>query len=142
MSLRRFYASVYDNNLCYLSHFLAMSSRVHLLFSPRGHKLCLPSVAVFARTPASNTVAFQSPVMPNDRTWLCTQSIHYLSFRFARSLSSAPPRSPNTIRFGSRSPLIRMSVPAHGKASPAQGCLNGLTSSYLEGASSKKSSHR
>ena len=38
MSLRRLYASVYDNNSCCLSLLLAMSGRVYLFFHSRGHE--------------------------------------------------------------------------------------------------------
>ena len=70
-----------------------------------------PSAAVSTHTPAFNAVAFQSPAMPNARMSLCTQSVHCFSFP-PRPLRTAPSRFPNTIRFGSRPPLIRMSVPA------------------------------
>ena len=71
-----------------------------------------PSATVPIQTSAFNAVAFQSPAMPNARMSLCTQSVH--SFPFSpRPLRTAPSRFPNTIHFGSRPPLIRMSVPAH-----------------------------
>ena len=76
-----------------------------------------PSMTVSAHTSAFNAVAFQSsPVMPNAPMSLYTQSVHSLSFP-PRPLRTAPSRFPNTIRsFGSRPPLIRMSVPAHEKS--------------------------
>ena len=72
-----------------------------------------PYVAASTHTSAFNAIAFQSPVMPNTRMSLCTQSVHSLSFP-PRPLRTAASRFPNMIRFlGSRPPLIRMSVPAH-----------------------------
>ena len=71
-----------------------------------------PSVTVSAHTSASNTVPFQSPIMPNARMPLYAQSIHSLSFP-SRPLHTSPSRFPNTIHFGSHSPLIRTSAPAH-----------------------------
>ena len=71
-----------------------------------------PSATVSTHTSAFNVVAFQSPAMPNARMSLCTQSVHCFSFP-PRPLGTAPSRFPNTIRFGSRPPLIRMSVPAN-----------------------------
>ena len=73
--------------------------------------LCPPSVTVSAHTSAFNAVAFQSPVMPNARMSLWTQSIHSFSFP-PRPLRTAPSRFPKTIHFGSCPPLIRRSVPA------------------------------
>ena len=83
------------------------ASFLHAAMNPRP-----PSVNVSSHTSAFNAVAFQSPAMPNARMSLCTQSVHYFSFP-PRPLRTAPSRFPNTIRFGSRPPLIRMSVPAH-----------------------------
>ena len=75
-----------------------------------------PSMTVSAHTSAFNAVAFQSsPVMPNAPMSLYTQSVHSLSLP-PRPFRTAPSRFPNTIRFGSRPPLIRMSVPAHEKS--------------------------
>ena len=59
-----------------------------------------------------NAVAFESIATPYARMSLCTQSVHSFSFP-PGPLHTAPPRFSNTIRFGSRPPLIRMSVPAH-----------------------------
>ena len=71
-----------------------------------------PSVTASTQTSAFNAIAFQSPVMPNARMSLCTQSVH--SFPFPpRPIGTAPSRFPNMIRFGNRPPLIRRSVPAH-----------------------------
>ena len=70
------------------------------------------SVTVSIHTSASKAVAFQSPAMPNARMSLCAQSVHYFSF-LPRPLRTASSRFPNTIRFGSRPPLIRMNAPAH-----------------------------
>ena len=50
--------------------------------------------------------------MPNARMSLWTQSVHSFSFP-PRPLRTAPSKFPKTIRFGSRPPLIRRSVPAH-----------------------------
>ena len=52
--------------------------------------------------------------MPNARMSLCTQSVHSLTFP-PRHLRTPPSRFPNTSRFGSRPPLIRMSAPDHKK---------------------------
>ena len=87
--------------------------------------LCLPSVTVSTRTSAFNAVAFQSPAMRNARMLLCTQSVHSFSFP-PRSLRSAPSRFPTTIRFGSRPPLIWMSVPAH-KSLPVRNVVSMLS---------------
>ena len=70
------------------------------------------SVTVSAHTSASNAVAFQPHAMSNSPMSLCKQSAHPFSFP-SHSLRSAPSRFPNTIRFGNRTPLIRMSAPAH-----------------------------
>ena len=50
--------------------------------------------------------------MSNVRSSLCRQSAHSFFFPPHR-LRTAPSRLPNTVRFGNRPPLIRMSVPAH-----------------------------
>ena len=71
-----------------------------------------PSVTVSTHTSAFNAVAFQFPGMPNARMSLYTQSAHYFSFPSC-PLRTAPSRFTNTICFGSRSPLIRMSVLTH-----------------------------
>ena len=111
----KLYASVCDNNFPSLvaSLFswrcLAVSTS---FFLHAAMNLRPPSVTVSTHTSAYNAVAFQSPAMPNAWMSLCTQLVHYFSFR-PRPLRTAPSRFPNTIRFGSRPPLIRMSVPAH-----------------------------
>ena len=71
-----------------------------------------PSVTASTQTSAFNAIVFQSPVMPNARMSLCTQSVHSFSFPH-RPLRTAPSRFPNMIRFGNRPPLIRRSVPAY-----------------------------
>ena len=71
-----------------------------------------PSVIVSTHTSGSNAVAFQSAAMPNARMSLETQSVYSFSVP-PRPLRTAPSRFPNTNRFGSCPPLIRMSVPAH-----------------------------
>ena len=91
-----------------------MSSRVYLLFPPRGHE---PPPPLRDRlnpwhTSASNAVAFQSPALSNARMPLCMQSIYSFSFP-PRPLRTAPSRFSNTIRFGSHSSLVRMNAPAH-----------------------------
>ena len=67
-----------------------MSSRVYLVFPPRGHK---PPPTLRDRlnpyTSAFKAVAFQSPVMPNAWMALCTQTVHYFSF-LPRPLRNAP----------------------------------------------------
>ena len=92
---------------------LAMSSRVYLShFLHAAVNLCPPSVTVSNHTSASNVVAFKSLAVPNVRMSLCMQSVHSFSFP-PRPLRNAPSRFPNTIRFGSRPPLIRMSATVH-----------------------------
>ena len=71
-----------------------------------------PSVTASTQTSAFNAIAFQSPVMPNARMSLCTQSVHFFSFP-PRPLRTASSRFPNMIRFGNRPLLIRRSVSAH-----------------------------
>ena len=71
-----------------------------------------PSVTVSTHFSVFKAVAFQSLAMPNARMSLWTQSVHSFSFP-PRPLRTAPSRFPKTIRFGSRPPLIRRSVPAH-----------------------------
>ena len=72
-----------------------------------------PSVTVSTHTSAYNAVDFQSPAMPNARTSLCMQSVHYF-FCPLRPLRTAVSRFPNTIPFfGNLLSLIRMSTPAH-----------------------------
>ena len=115
MSLRRFYASVCGNNFPSLVASLfswrclaaSTSSFLHAAMNPRP-----PSVMVSTHTSTSNAVPFQSPTMPNALMSLYTQSVHSFSSPF-RPLRTAPSRFPNTTRFGSRPPLIRMSAPAH-----------------------------
>ena len=97
---------------CCFSLLLAMSSRVYLFFPPRVHEPPPTLVTVSTHTSAFNAVAFQSLAIPNARMSLYTQSVHSFSFP-ARPLLTAPSRFPNTIRFGSCPPFVRMSVPAH-----------------------------
>ena len=89
-----------------------MSSRVYLLFPLRGHEspptLC-DRLNLHFRLQRRR---FPVPPMPNARMSLCAQSVHSFSFP-PRPLRTAPSRFRNTNRFGSRPPLIRMSVPAH-----------------------------
>ena len=115
VSLRKFYASVCDSNFPNLVASLfswrclaaSTSSFLHAAMNLRP-----PSVTVSTHTSTFNAVTFQSHVRPN--AWLspCTQSVHSFSFS-PRPLRTAPSWFPNTISFGSRLPLIRMSVPAH-----------------------------
>ena len=60
-----------------------------------------PSVTTSTQTSAFNAIVFQSPVVPNARMLLCTQSVHSFSF-LPRPLRTAPSRFPNMIRFGNR----------------------------------------
>ena len=115
MSLRSFYASVYDSNFpsFFVSLFswgcLAASTSyfVHVAINLRP-----PSVTVSTRTFAPNAVAFQSPAKPDARASLYTQSNH--SFSFPPCPLWAPPsRFSNMIRFGNSPPLIRINVLAH-----------------------------
>ena len=71
-----------------------------------------PSVSVSTHTLAFQAVTFQSPAMPNAWMSLWMQSVHSFFFPLL-PLRTAPSRFPNTIRFGSRPPLIRRGVPAH-----------------------------
>ena len=71
-------------------------------------KLRPPSVTVSTHTSAFIAVAFQSPYTSNARMLLCTQSVHSFSFP-PRPLRTAPSRFPDTIRFGSRLPLVQES---------------------------------
>ena len=104
---------------------LAMSNRVYStsFFLHAAMNLRPPSVTVSTHTSASNAVVFQSPAMPNARMPLCKQSVHSFSFP-PRPLRTAPSRFPNTIPFGNRPSLIRMSAPAHESLLGAQRCLN------------------
>ena len=86
--------------------------RLSASFLHAARNLRPPSVTVSTHTSAFNAVAFQSPAMPNAGMSLWTQSVHSFSFP-PRPLLTAPSRFPNTIRFGSRPPLIQMSVPTH-----------------------------
>ena len=95
-----------------LSLLLAMYGRVSSSSLHAAMNLRPPSVTTSTQTSAFNAIVFQSPVMPNARMSLCTQSVHSFSFP-PRPLRSAPSRFPNMIRFGNRPPLIRRSVPAH-----------------------------
>ena len=114
VSLRN-YASVCDNNFPSLvaSLFswrcLAASTSYFLHAAMNLRPL---SVTASTHTSAFNAVAFHSPVMPNARMSPCTQSVDSFSFPH-RPLRTAPLRFPNMIRFGSRPPFVRMSVPAH-----------------------------
>ena len=111
----KFYASVCDCNFPSLVASLffwrclaaSSSSFLHAAMNLRP-----PSVTASTQTSAFNAIAFQSPVMPNARMSLCTQSVHSFSFP-PRPLRTTPSRFPNMIRFGNRPPLIRRSVPAH-----------------------------
>ena len=71
------------------------------------------SEAISTHILAYNAVDFHSPTMSNAQMSLCTQSVHFFSLFLPRPLRTAPTRFSNTIRFGSRPPLVRISVPAH-----------------------------
>ena len=79
MSLRRFFASVYDTNVPSLVasllswRCLAASASY---FPHAAINLRPPFVPVSTRTSASNAVAFEPPTTPNDRISLCTHSVH------------------------------------------------------------------
>ena len=95
-----------------LSLLLVVSSRVCLFFPPRDleppptpHDCLNPHRSLQRRR-------LPFPSMPNFRMSLCTQLVHSFSFP-PRPLRTAPSRFPNTIRFRSHPPLIRMSAPAH-----------------------------
>ena len=115
VSLRKFYASVCDNNFSILVASLfswryldpSTSSSPHAAMNLRP-----PSVTVSNHSSTLNVVAFQSPVIPNARISLCTQSVY--SFYFPpRPFRTASSRFPDTIHFGSRPSLIWMIAPAH-----------------------------
>ena len=82
VSLRRFHAFVHDFNfprvVCSLSSSRCLatssSSFLHAAIILRPH-----SVTVSTHTSASNALAFQTPMILNARTSLCTQSIHSFS---------------------------------------------------------------
>ena len=89
-----------------------MSSRVYPFFPPRGHKppptlrdRLNPHLSLESRRFLVSRYA-KRPDAALD------ESIHSFSFP-PRPLRTAPSRFPKTIRFGSRPPLIRRSVPAH-----------------------------
>ena len=88
-----------------LSLLLAMSGRVFLFFLHAAMNLRPPFVTASTQTLAFAAIVSQSPVMPNARMSLCTQSVHSFSFP-PRPLRTAPSRFPNMIRFGNRPPLI------------------------------------
>ena len=71
-----------------------------------------PSATVSTHACAFNAVTFQSHGSAK-RPHAALYAIGSLFLLPTRPLRTAPSRFPNTIRFGSRPPLIRMSVPAH-----------------------------
>ena len=137
MSLRRLYAFVYDYNFPSLvaslfSRRYPVESTYYFLHA--AINLCPPSVANPTHTLASNVVVvFHSPVMPDARTLLYSQSIYSFSFS-PRPLRTAPPSFLNTIPFGSHPLLIRISVSAHKKSLLARKVVSVLSRmySYLE----------
>ena len=117
----KFYASVCGNNFSSLVASLfswrylaaSTSSFLHAAMNLRP-----PSVTVSTHTSAFNAVAFQSPLYQTpgcrsvrNRSTLLSPSHPVLSS--SRPLRTAPSRFPNTIRLGSRPPLIWMSISAH-----------------------------
>ena len=72
-----------------------------------------PSVAVSTHRSQPLTPSLSNPLScQNARISLCTQSVHSISFQSRPPLRTAPSRLPNTIHFGSRPLLIRISAPA------------------------------
>ena len=71
-----------------------------------------PSVMVSIHTRFSNVIPSQPPRYANAWRSLSTQPIHFFSLPPC-PLRAEPSRFPNTIRFGNRPPLIRISVPAY-----------------------------
>ena len=63
-----------------LSLLLAMSGCVSLLCLHAAMNLRPPSVTASTQTSAFTAIVSQSPVMPNARMSLCTQSVHSLPF--------------------------------------------------------------
>ena len=129
MSLRRFFASAYDNKFpslvasFFLRRYLAVSTSYFFLAAINSHPLF---VTISTHTSAYNAVAFQSPTLRNDRTSLCTQSVHSFSFPH-RPLCTAPSRFPNMIRFGNRPPAkvisyASLSYRSRTRLSRGQGC--------------------
>ena len=111
MSLRKFYAPVYDNNLfpslvaSLFSWRCLAASISSFLYATINLNPC--SVTTSTHIFASNAVGFQPPAMPNARTSLCTQSIHSFSFPPWPFRTASSSRFPNNmIRFGNRSPLL------------------------------------
>ena len=90
-----------------------------------------PSVTASTQTSAFNAIVFQSPVLPNARMSLYTQSVHSFSFP-ARPLCTTPSRFPNIIRFGTARAHSE-ERPRPQKSSRAQRCLNALAPGYLKG---------
>ena len=115
MSLRRFYASVYDYNLLRLVVSLfswGSLSASTSYFLHAAINLRPPSVTVSTHISAFNTVASQYSAKPNARMSLCTQSVYSFSLP-PRPLRTAPSRFLIRIRFGNLPLLIRISAPAH-----------------------------
>ena len=88
-----------------------MSSRVYLFFPPRGHEP--PPTLRDRLNPYLSLQRRRFPVLRYaKRPDVALYAIGPLFLLPPRPLRTAPSRFPNMIRFGSRPPLIRMSVPA------------------------------
>ena len=94
--------------------------------------LRLPSVTVSTHTSGLNVVAFQSPVMPNVRMLLCTQSVHYFSSP-ARPLRTAPCKVSEHDLLWQPPAASSDERPRSQKPSRAQRCLNALAAGYTKG---------
>ena len=116
LSLRRFYASVYDNNfLSLVTSLFSWRCLAASIFSSlhAAINLRLPSVTVLFHAFPSNVVAFQSPVFcqtPGCRSVRCRTTF----FPCRSTLSALHPQDFSNMNFfGNRPPLNRMSSAAH-----------------------------
>ena len=126
MSLRRFYASAYDNNspsLVASVFSLQCLAAFTSTFLHAAVNLYPPSATFSIHTSAFNPVASQSSAMTNARTLLCTQSAHYFSL--------PAPSSPHcTIKVSEHDSLRRPPIahsdehPAHKKCFPSYAMLS------------------
>ena len=106
-----------------------MSIRANFFFSPRGHK---PLPTLHDRlNPQLCLQRRRFPIPRYAKRPDVTVRSQSTTFQ-PRPLRTVSSRFPNTIRFGNRPPLVRMSAPAHKSLRP-QCCLSAPTPSHLEG---------